>query len=360
MRIGKNRFKVKKLFVLGAGASYAATRPNAKFSSEKPPQKQTPLDKHFSSVLSELIVKKNEWVNYSAKEIVKTWKDHTPFDQCGLEEAILMHEANVKFINNITVRKKKKQIQFENYMNHLVHLIAFYLKRAREGKEKTYNKFANLFFKSEGTKNRVITFNYDDVFDKILLQRNYNVKNVYSQRIRSSENGNSKFPLIVKLHGSVNWNCKSKDCLRIISHDWENKEQNSPNVENANLFDLDVWYREKGCPSTSSDESPCIIPPIGSKPITEIGLFRDLWTTACEYLYECEELYVCGYSLPQADTLATTLFKQFKNNKLEKITVIDPDPSIIKKWRQLLSRRDVNSAQWSYSPDFSEFVSNYK
>lgn len=102
--------------------------------------------------------------------------------------------------------------------------------------------------------------------------------------------------------------------------------------------------------------SPCIIPPVIVKPITTISLFRFLWTRAFEYLHECKEIYVCGYSLPPTDALAGSLFKNFTNSSLEKVVVVDPNPAMITRWRNLLSRSRVKQATWEYYPDFSDFV----
>ena len=56
--------------------------------------------------------------------------------------------------------------------------------------------------------------------------------------------------------------------------------------------------------------------------------------------------------------LAASLFKEFNNHKLKTVTVIDPDPLIMTKWRKLLSRKNVKDAQWAYFADFAEFVNS--
>ena len=351
MRTKQKRLSVDKLFVLGAGASFSATRPNASYASDFPPQKQTPLDRHFTRVLSQLDSKQSAWVNESAKEIKGSWRDHIAFSGLGLEEAILTLAANMKFVSAIRPRRKRNSIEFDQFMNHLVHLMTFCLRKARQGKEGHYDRFLEIFFSENATNNRIITFNYDDVLDLLLLER-FPLQNVYFSAIRPSRNapleaGGSDFPLLLKLHGSVNWNCSSDDFSKIIKQEWERQTP---------YFIEDIWFRKTGCPKPSDGVSPCIIPPIDSKPITSISLFRFLWTSACEYLHECKELFVCGYSLPPTDALASSLFKEFNNSRLETVTVIDPDPSIMTKWRRLLSRRNVNDARWVYFADFGEFV----
>ena len=353
MRTKRRRLPVDKLFVLGAGASFSATRPNASYTSEFPPQRQTPLDKHFTGVLSKLESRQSAWVNNSVETIKNSWRDHIAFSGLGLEEAVLTQSANMKFASAIRPRRQRNSIEFENFMNHLVHLIAFYLRRSRQGTLGVYDQFVNEFFANDETENRIITFNYDDVLDRV-LSRNFSNKDIYFSKIKPSQNrqvepGGSEFPLLLKLHGSVNWNCSSGDFSKIITQDWDGQRP---------YIIEDIWFRKTGCPRPDDGISPCIIPPIEAKPITSISLFRFLWTRACEYLHECRELYVCGYSLPPTDALAAALFKEFKNDRLETVIVIDPDPSIMTKWRQLLSRKNVRDARWVYFADFSEFVNS--
>ena len=353
MRTKQKRFDVDKLFVLGAGASFSATRPNARYTSEYPPHKQTPLDRHFTGALSKLKNKKSTWVNESVDVINNSWRDHIDFSSLGLEEAILTQAANMEFASAIRPRRRRNSIEFNEYMNHLVHIATFYLRRTRQGSEGVYNKFVKKFFANSETCNRIITFNYDDVLDGVLTKK-FSLKDIYFSKLKPSQNEEaepegSDSPLLLKLHGSVNWNCPSDDFLKIITQDWDGQEPNF--IEN-------IWFRRTGCPKPDDDVSPCIIPPVHAKPITSISLFRFLWTRACEYLHECSELYVCGYSLPPTDALAASLFKEFNNHNLKTVTVIDPDPSIMTKWRKLLSRKNVKDARWAYFADFAEFVNS--
>ncbi len=351
MRNKQNRLNVNNLFVLGAGASFAATRPRASFTSEQPPTKQTPLDKHFTKVISELNRQRPNWVNGSVSTVLKGWRDHKQFGSLGLEQAILTHAANMKFVRAIRPRRSRNSIEFEVFMNHLAHLITHRLRSARPGREGVYEGFSEVFFNRKDTSNRIITFNYDDVLDKILLEK-HALKDLYFSNLKPSQtslpkSGGSDSPLLLKLHGSVNWNCHSDDFAEMIGQQLDDTDP--LNIE-------DIWFRRTGCPSPDDNVSPCIIPPLESKPITSIELFRFLWTMACEYLHECKHLYLCGYSLPPTDALASALFKEFNNYGLETITVIDPDPAVMSRWRDLLSRKNVSKAQWMYYADFSEFV----
>lgn len=50
------------------------------------------------------------------------------------------------------------------------------------------------------------------------------------------------------------------------------------------------------------------------------------------------------------------MFANFKNQNLQQVTIVDPDPSVIATWRQLLQRGSVARARWTYYDDFSDYV----
>ena len=111
-----------------------------------------------------------------------------------------------------------------------------------------------------------------------------------------------------------------------------------------------IWFDDRGSPSPADKDYPLMIPPLPSKPITGVEIFGYLWTKAYEYLFEAEHLIVCGYSLPDADRLARSPFGNFSNAGLREITVVDPDPTVMSKWRSLLARKSVGRARWTYFP----------
>lgn len=345
MKRSENRLKVKKLFVLGAGASYCA-------STSRGVQKQSPLDKDFCGRLESLDVSKPYWVNESRDKINKAWKDHIPFKKFGLEQAIIRHLGNAEFIDAIHKRKRTASLSSAEYLNHLSHLVCYVLRKARENRGAPYELFVDKYLSEEGTKNRVITFNYDELLDKHLLEM-YTTRELYFDKMdlgSVSARREQKYPdpVLVKLHGSVNWRCAKDDLTSIVNGDaFSGKEY----IINK------VWHSGRGTPSPNEDASPLIIPPLPVKPITSIKLFCFLWTKAYEYLHEARELVICGYSLPEADRLAQSMFANFTNKKLKSIIIVDPNPEILSKWRDLFRRSSIsNDARWTYFESFSEYV----
>lgn len=233
--------------------------------------------------------------------------------------------------------------------------MCYALRHTKENSNNVYATFAgklNLAPADGETADRVVTFNYDDLLDQHLL-KTYSPAKIYFDRIKAmpeaAERRDEKhpFPLLVKLHGSVNWRCKEEDFKKTING-------NAGAPEPAWLSP--VWLSSVGTPRPDDSVYPLMVPPLPVKPITSIMLFQYLWTVAYEYLHEAEEIIVCGYSLPDADRLAWSLFGNFSNRSLKTVTVIDPNPAVMAKWRGLFKRRGVSDARWEYFDDFSAYV----
>lgn len=352
MKQKKNRFKVERLFIFGAGASYSASS-----AIGAKPERQTPLDKDFCERIERINSAKPIWVQSSQDYVLKEWKDHTSFNRFGLEQAIILQLGHLEFIDAIHPRRRTTSVTDFQWLNKLSHLICFILRKGREAKEGPYQRFVKKVFQHDlpfdKIKDRVVTFNYDEMLDAHLIKR-FGVKKLYFDQLKETQAESDRrdelcdHPLLIKLHGSVNWRCSRKEFERIV--------RPPKSGEEAHFIDS-VWYSRVGTPSPDDDASPLIMPPLPIKPITQIHLFRFLWTKAYEYLHEANELVICGYSLPDADRLAHSLFSNFTNKTLKRVTIIDPNPVILKKWRELLKRKSVaRRARWMYYEDFGEYV----
>ena len=353
MRNKSNRLGVETLYILGAGASY-----NASCGSKGPVKSTTPLDNDFCQRIVDLDLNKPAWIRESRDRIVKAWREPPGFNQIGLEQAIIRQLGNIEFAQAIRRRSNRHQIGADDYLNHLVHIICEVLRPAREGPSQLYRRFVNKVFPTgEGQtlssyNNRVVTFNYDVLLDEHLLNR-YAAGNVYFDGIRIAEGGpaSKKFPhpLLIKLHGSTNWRCKSSDYNKLIDGSLASSDPAYRIPE--------VWREDGDRPSPNDEVTPLIMPPLPDKPLSRIKLFNFLWTKALEYLYEAREIVICGYSLPDADRLAVSLFTNFTNYNLRTVRIADPNPEILKKWRSLFRRSTVSKAvRWEYQEDFAELV----
>jgi len=347
LKTSYKRYKVKKLFIIGAGASRAVSTENRK----------APFDDEFCKEIIDLEVVRPSWVEDSKKIICEKWGYPSEFSEMGLEEAILRQMSHLEFLDAIHKKRKPTSINASSYLNHVSHIITFILRRANENSGNLYKKFVSKYFnetEASKVKNRIITFNYDDLLDKYFIKK-FSLQEVCFDRIKQSRDAPSRRsenfdnPLIIKLHGSVNWRCKTSDFNRIIDSKYRAKSKDS--------F-IDIWYAEKGYPSPSDSVSPFIIPPLNTKPITEIGMLKYLWTKAYEYLHEAKELIICGYSLPNTDRLAYSMFSNFTNKSISKVTIVDPNTAVLGKWKELFNRNNIEIKEWVWVSDFYDYVEN--
>ncbi len=355
MKSKNQRLKVKRLFVLGAGASYSATASRAMAS-----KKQSPLDKDFTNRLLNLEVGKPYWVNKSRDIVNRFWKYHKPMTDFGLEQAIIIQIGHLEFVRAIQPWRRRKGAREFDYLTHLSHLICWVLRQTRESSTGIYNKFASKVFsdmEAVQVPDRIITFNYDDLLDNHLLKY-FTAQQVYFDTIKDfrtqSSSGGVEFkhPLLLKLHGSINWRCTSDEFAGIID---------STTPDNSVHRIESIWCKKQSACSPKDNEYPLLIPPLPVKPITRLELFQFLWTKASEYLHEAEELIICGYSLPEVDRLAMSLFANFSNKNLKEITIVDPDPAMMTRWRDIFHRGNISSsAHWNYFGDFAEYVETLK
>jgi len=347
MKTSHNRYKLSRLFIIGAGASRCASTD----------LKKAPLDKEFCKEILDLDTVRPSWVAESKEIVCRKWAYPTPFEDMGLEEAVLRQMSHFEFLDAIHPRRRPTSISGPEYLNHVAHLITFILRKSKETSASLYSKFVNKVFTNSRISeinDRIITFNYDDLLDKHLISK-FPVQEVYFDRMKRYRNDRDRrlerfeHPLLIKLHGSVNWRCETNDFKRIIDTKYRST---------ANDDFINIWYSERGYNSPSDTVSPFIIPPLPTKPITEFGISRFLWTKAYEYLHEAKEIIVCGYSLPNTDQLAYSLFSNFVNRSIEKVTIVDIDTNVLRKWRQLLGRNNIRIKEWVWESDFYDYVEN--
>lgn len=350
MKDRKTRKQTKTVYVLGAGASYSAS------TGTLPAAAGTcPLDINFCKRILSLSQQRPKWVVGAVKDIQRCWLYHRGMEEFGLEAAIIQQLSHMRFLRGVQPRRPIAMSE-QQYINHLAHLICFVLRRARESRTLAYKRLVDRIFppwrRVEDCNDRIITFNYDDLIDTHILKR-HKPATVYFDRIKSSPDAGDRrhrrfqHPLLIKLHGSINWRCNTVDYECVLNSDFGGTDP---------YWLAPIWLDSSRLPSPSDSISPCIIPPLPNKPITQISLFKFLWTKAYEYLHEADRLVICGYSLPETDPLALSLFGNFKNSRLKAIDVVDRNPAILDRWRTLLIRKGVPRVRWTYYSDFVEYV----
>ena len=348
----ESQFSVERLFVLGAGASFSASKVN----NNKLINRQAPLDADFCKRICDVSYKRPAWVSKSCGIIKDKWIDEKPFEEYGLEEAISRQLGHIDFLNAVYLQRSRTAIKSFDYLNHLTHLIMFILNKVHERRDRPYKTFVDKVFPNtfDECKDRVITFNYDDLLDKYLLER-FEKEQLYFDAITGSNRRppirktwrrtQYDFPLLLKLHGSINWRCNVDDFNRII--ETEHNRKDDPHIH--------IWQSDR--PTQPNDAiAPLVVPPLPAKPLSSIGIFRWLWTKAFEYLRQADEIIICGYSLPEIDQFARSLFSNFPSTRLTKVTIVDPNPIIMGKWRDIFNRSNLPSVRWEWVDDFTTYV----
>ena len=357
MRIEQNRKKVEKLYILGAGSSYSLS---SNITGNPMGAKTTPLDKNFLAIIKDFTAR-NKWVKKSVSHLAKNWVDEKPIENHGLEEAIIKRIGQYDFLSKLHPQKTRNKSHNALYLNHLSHLITIILNKSRVNPRDLDKKFIDHVF-PKGTSainqnNRIITFNYDTLLDSNLLSRNgYTPRNIYFDRLVNKEaegysrTGSQKFdhPLILKLHGSINWHVKTEYFNSLIEDPDGLEEQDKQ----------PVWCDQKTVLAPEDKISPLIIPPLPNKPITQIGIFKYLWMTAYEYLHHAKEIVIVGYSCPQTDSIAHAMFSHFSNAEVERVIIVDPDATMLSKYRGIFKNKTSKGVRWQYYETFEEYINS--
>ncbi len=352
MKQVKNRQKIDKLYVLGAGASHSLTYVNPK--KRKFVRSIAPLDKDFLKALQQN--QNSGWQKIATDLIYANWLDRDELNDQGLEQAIIKRVSQYEFLANLDPSRVRQKQSNEEYLNNLSHLITDYLYKCKSNSSGDTKNFINEIFptgiKPNEYNNRVITFNYDTLIERPLIERGISKKKIYFDRIvKNKEDGTKRksseiflHPLILKLHGSINWRCDRSHFDQIISGNIDQQEK------------VIVWSSDHKVPKPNDDESPLIIPPIPNKPITQTSLFKFLWTTAYEYLHEAKKLVIVGYSCPPTDTLARTMFTHFSGKNLKEISIVDPNAIALKNYREMFDLKLSSRIKWHYYSNFHEYI----
>jgi hypothetical protein len=354
MRVEQNRRKIDTLYILGAGASKALTDRVPRSGSYS--RKTCPVDRDFISCIGSQQRTKG-WQSRTFELVKRAWLDASKFTDQGLESAILRRVGDYNLLSKIHPRRTRNQQSNENFLNNFSHLIADYLAGCHANAAKRDRAFVNKVFPAASPvssyNNRIITFNYDLVIDRPLLERIPERKLYFDRLVDHARNGTArtaaqKFsePLLLKLHGSINWRCERSYFDGIVMGTVD------PSVK------IPIWISNGHCPSPADDESPLIIPPVPEKPITRASIFSFLWTQAFEYLHEARRIVLVGYSCPATDTLAQAMFCHFRARCAEEVVIVDPNPQIITRYREMLKPGLPATTRWTYFDDFATFIDN--
>ena len=173
-------------------------------------------------------------------------------------------------------------------------------------------------------KNTFITLNYDTIleqsFTNIGVNFGYGIRvgkpgqlDISAVQPTVAEKG--KLPLVLKIHGSVNWNTR------------ENEDEEVDNTESSDAPKQRTVYSSFD-DLINSNGAPYILPPTWRK--QPDWLFGKVWSKAIERLQTATRIIFIGYSFPLSDQhvkyLLTAGLQQ--NISLSKVVVVDRNPEV--------------------------------
>lgn len=216
----------------------------------------------------------------------------------------------------------------------------------------------------------VITFNYDATLERVLLERGvWTPRNGYGFDLlfqRSNDDptlidvGHSSIT-ILHLHGAVGWYDRPafRNESELPAHGFVSLEALTPapietSVALAPSFlrGLGLDYADSSLPNEPVNSNELFLYPSFLKDY-EISdranhTFINLWKLAAASLRHADEIIMIGYSLPEPDSAALSLF--LTNCDRDRVTIVNPSVSANHRLRTLLShyllQSPMNLQQW--------------
>lgn len=219
----------------------------------------------------------------------------------NLEEVLTVWDAYREQWREATRWTSETNSYHQGLLENLVAWFHFWSKEA-ESSEATRATFeclaAWLRMTSEDYDVRIITFNYDLVFERLCTAAGLPYRYLFSP-------ADADAVLIRKLHGSINW----------IQSDHE--ITTTPPSEFIGAAEDRYCYGVLTTDHTTfrvAGELPLIIPPSGFKSYD--AAFRNVWYWAEHDILSADRLLVVGYSFPELDVLANTELASWIRNWL--------------------------------------------
>lgn len=202
-----------------------------------------------------------------------------------------------------------------------------------------YNKFVQLLYDMKASRRHsepldvsFITFNYDLALDYAL-----HCSLGYDYGLNQKE---PRFPLLLKLHGSINWGV-CKKCSEVIPYHFKDVSFNLLDDVYSVSMDLGSNLDRLSHCDNEILGPPLIVPPTWNKTECQ-GQILSVWRWAAKCLEAAENIFVIGYSLPETDSFFRYLFALGSESRtqIKRFWVFNPDSKgqVEKRFRELIGR----------------------
>jgi hypothetical protein len=223
----------------------------------------------------------------------------------------------------------------------------------------------------------VVTFNYDSTVERVLLGLSkWSPSDGYGERLVFQRDRFDNTSLtfadsqikVLHLHGAVGWYRKPS-----VRRDFEMStggaippEARTPapietriSIDPIVLRDFGIYTAvDASLPDRPSDEYQILLHPSFLKDYAgeETGnpVFIKMWRLAAEALRSANRVVIIGYSLPPADSAAWTLL--LTNCDAARTAVVNPDPSVMERYRRLLIQRPPKMSVWTPPQSFGDWI----
>ncbi|MGE0274555.1 MAG: hypothetical protein AB7G68_08420 [Nitrospiraceae bacterium] len=197
----------------------------------------------------------------------------------------------------------------------------------------------------------LITFNWD-LLQEIFLSKakKWRYEDGYGMEGSAAAGSLTCSPTtILKLHGSCNW---------LLRDSWDSFQ----GVDYADVFfdQLDADPKNKMPHGSTSDYGTSLIIPSYLKDPYKVAVLPSLWSRAGEKLRKATHLTVIGYSLPDADSFAKSLFQKTigTNTSLISIEIIvNGDEKAFRRWQAICPNIQIDC---KVPQTFKEYVTRNK
>jgi hypothetical protein len=317
------KFQPTRVFILGAGASRAATS-----ELEHP----MPLASEF----------------FMRRYTDHFWHNRTPFQRSELR-AVIRHyfshkedspiniEEVLTFLENWNRNRPSTEDehfvetarqQLLTYVYETVYHISFPPPKRR-------SHFYNALARRLNPKDSIVTFNWDILLDRALARTETGKTLLDKQSTPLSPQHardvprltNQEGAVYAKLHGSVGWVvCRDPTCP---GHGYPQRIGTQDRAPRLEPFELGLYVF---CDQCAGPVEFAILPPHFRKSLSASNFFRRQTRLAIDVLERAEEIVVIGYSFPQFDLETLSLMRSIRlrpterglRANLRRLIVVDP------------------------------------